>query len=151
MVKLPKIHVDILSPTTNHIIKHGKFKEDGNRIVIQKPKKLSGGKTAGYRPEFDQNCILTGERGIWPFKFTTRRLMLVNGASKCIEFNGKEIEPNLPNRSIIKELFDAGVLTKAGITLQKIQVPMLLYVAISIVIMLQIVSFLVNSGRVQFA
>jgi len=77
--------------------------------------------------------------------------MVKDGASKCIDFYGKDdVEIPFYDRKAVKKLFETEVIKHAGATTQKVTVPIFVYLLIGISIMIGIVNILVSSGRIYF-
>lgn len=147
---MPKIRVEIIGE--NNIVLHRRrFKYEGNKIIIEKPSKGRG--KIGYEPSFSKDSILTYEVGVSPFKFLRRKVVLVNGADKCVEwFNTPPnviFEPNIPDQTTLKRIFSANVLEKAGTLASKVQVPTIMYVFLFMSFAISFLTFLVVTGRVR--
>ena len=145
MQKLSKEIVEIIGE--NGIKKRKKYPIEQNKVVIDKQKT----KHAGWMPEFTKDSFLYYFSGIFPFKRLKRKLMIMEGADKCIEFRGKEdVEVPIYNKEVVKKLFEAEVIKHAGATTQKVGVPIFVYLLLFLMLMLGIVNILVTSGRIRF-
>ena len=139
-----KERVEIISGNTRKMTKKYKIL-DGNTIELKKASKGRGkmGKYAKFDPA-KSYYYYTGKI----FRGLKRKLYLVDGASKCVEF-GKEINLNAPTTQEIINLFDAKVFDKSGVVGHKIEVPLLLYLLIGGVLVLQIFMFMNAQGLVR--
>jgi len=134
----------------NDIRKSKKYPVKENKVLIEPPKTRGRGHS-GWMPEFTKDCFLYFVAGRFPFKKLQRKLMVVSGASKCIEFKGKEgVEVPIFDREASKKFFEANVIKSAGETTQKISIPIFVYLLLFLVLMLGIVNILVTSGRIRF-
>ena len=131
------------------IKKRKKFVVEGNKVVIEAPK-VRGRGHSGWMPEFNKDCFLFYYVGFFPFKRLKRKLMVMEGANKCIEFKGKDVQVPIYDREASKRHIKANVLQKAGESVQKVSVPIFVYLLLFITVMLGIVNILVASGRVYF-
>jgi len=134
------------------ITEYGSYKKKypivDNSLEIRPPRTGPGG--TAYRVEFDRNCIIPFETGIWPFKSKKEKVMFAMGASKCINFGKGAIQVAMWDKTSEEELFKANVIKAAGATTTKTQIPMLLYLLIATVIMLQVIGILMSTGRLRF-
>jgi len=149
MAKLAKEIVEIIGE--NGIKKRKKYPvaEKGDKIIIEKASKGRG--NAGWMPEFSKDSFLYYFSGIFPFKRLKRKLMVKDGADKCIDFYGKDgVEVPFYDREASKKFFTANVIKSAGETTQKISIPIFVYHLLFISLMLGIVNILVSSGRIYF-
>ena len=139
-----KERVEIIAGNTQKKIKKYKIIA-GNKVLIQK-----GGKGRGkteYAPSFDpQTSFLYKPRLFGGLK---RKLVLTENALKCWEFKDQKIIENLPTRDEIKKFFDAKLLDHAGKSVQKVQVPLMLYLIVGGVLVLQIFMFMQSQGLVR--
>lgn len=115
-----------------------------NSVLIEKSKRGRKGHPP-YKAEFTKDCILNYKVGIWPFRRLKQKLMLIEGADKCIDFKTGTV-PNC-DRETLKRLAEAEVLHKAGATLQKLQVPTFVYILLIIIAGLSFLSLLFSSGQ----
>jgi len=148
MRKVDKLLVEIIGE--NGIKKRKKYPiaKDGNKVVIEKATKGRG--HAGWMPEFDRDCMLYYFSGIFPFKRLKRKLMVMDGASKCIGFMGKDVQVPVYDREASKKFFKANVIKSAGETAHKVTVPIFVYLLLFLLFMLGIVNILVGTGRIYF-
>jgi len=134
----------------NDIRKEKKYPVKGNKVLIEPPKKKARGHS-GWMPEYTKDCFLYYVAGHFPFKKLKRKLMVVFGASKCIEFKGKDdVKIPVYDRETAKRLFEAEVIQHAGASIQKIAIPVFVYLLLFMLVMLGIVNILVGSGRIYF-
>jgi len=144
----PKIKVDVINESG---LKTKKYPVEGNHIIIREGKRGRGG--AGYTPSFDRDCLVPYYVGFWPFKHLKQKLMLIEGADKCVSFNFTEekAEVDTPtwSREALEKASEATVIKAAGATFQKLKIPALLYIALFMVVGLEFLILLVLSGRVR--
>jgi len=132
------------------IKKRKKYPVENNKVLIEKPK-IRGKGHSGWMPEFDKHCFLYYHTGIFPFKRLKRKLMVMDGASKCIAFKGKDdVKVPVFDRKTAKTLFEAEVIQHAGASTQKVTVPIFVYLLLFLLFMLGIVNILVGTGRIYF-
>ena len=145
MVGKPKIKVDVINESG---LKTKKYPIEGNQIIIKPAKRGRGG--AGYAAKFDKNCLLPYHVGLWPFKHLKQKLMLIEGAAKCVSFDFTDKKANMPNwsREALERASEATVIKAAGATFQKLKIPTLLYIALFLVVGLEFLNLLVLTGKV---
>ena len=84
-----KILTEIITPQG---IDKRKLRVENNYIIVKKAKKGRGG--AGYKAKFNKNCIINYDyKPLWPLpypKWMRQKLMLIDGADKCISFRFEE-------------------------------------------------------------
>jgi len=145
-----KILTEVISPVGCY---KKKFPVEGNTIVIRRARRGPGG--AAYKAEFDRDCLISYWTGWGPFKKLHQKLLLIEGADKCVSFKFKEEigEINLPiwDRETAARFFEASVIKAAGATVQKIKIPISLYIILILVVIMQFISLIVLSGRIRFA
>jgi len=129
------------------IVKRKKFPVEDGTVLIRKGKRGPGG--AAYKPKFNRNCLLWEKRGLIPFKSYKPKLMLMEGADRCIEFNSDSVDIPMWDRKTEENLFKASVIKAAGATVQKIQIPFIFYILIFFGIILQFFTILILTGRVR--
>ena len=145
MPKFSKEIVEIIGE--NGIKKRKKYPIEQNKVVIDKQKT----KHAGWMPEFTKHSFLYYFSGVFPFKRLKRKLMVMEGANKCIEFRGKDdVEVPIYNKEVVKKLFEVEVIKHAGATTQKVTIPIFVYLLMFLVLMLEIVNILFTTGRIRF-
>jgi len=148
MPRNPKEIVEIIGEYG--IKKRKKYPVKENKVLIEPPKVKARGHS-GWMPDFDKDCFLHYNVGIFPFKRLKRKLMVMDGASKCINFYGKDaVEIPFYDRETARKLFNAEVIKHAGATTQKVTVPIFVYILLFMALMLGIVNILVSSGRIYF-
>lgn len=143
---------DIITP---HGLVRRKLKMENNHIIIKEPKKGRGG--AGYKAKFDKSCIITFvHKPLWPLprpRFLKQKLMLIDGADKCISFRFEEdkVGVDMPvwNREMEEKLFEANVIKASGQISSKLKVPSLLYILLIASLAVCFLTFLVVSGRLH--
>ena len=142
----PKIKVHVINEAGE---KTKKYPIEGNQIIIKPAKRGRGG--AGYKAKFDKNCLIPYHVGFGPFKQLKQKLMLIEGASKCVSFDFADKKAYMPSwsRKGLEKASEATVIKAAGASFQKLKIPTLLYVALFMVAILEFLNFLVSTGRVR--
>jgi len=144
----PKILVEIIGEEGIKLKK--KYPIEGNTIVIQ-PRKT---RNPGYYPKFGRNCLLSYFVGFGPFKRLKQKLLLIEGANECVSFNftGKTAEVDMPiwDRETEQKLFEASVIKAAGASVQRIKIPIFLYILVFMGFAIGFLNFLVATGRIRF-
>ena len=142
---MPKIPVEIVGKAFTKL-KNCEIR--GKLVVLKKETK----EHPEYAAEFDESCILTREFGRIR-KTYQRRLMIIEGAKKCISFASKRgVLDNAPpglDFAAIQSHFDAEVAKKQGQVHTKLDVPTSLYIFLVVIMILQFISMIMNSGRIQ--
>lgn len=117
---------------------------DGNKIIIKQGKGVRG--DPSIKAVFDKDCILAYSVGIGVFRRWKQKLMWIEGHHNCINFKGKVALSYVD----VKGYFNAGAIKNSGSTIQTIKIPPILYVLFVAVMFLQVLGFLVSTGRVRF-
>ena len=121
---MAKIRVEIIGKAKT---KAKKCELRGNLVVLEKKSK----KHPEYTAEFTEDCVLREVYGRIRKK-TKLKLMILDGASKCINFASKrgKLKGDLPylDRAAIKAHFEREVMHKQGMVHTKLDVPIILYV-----------------------
>lgn len=145
----PKIKVDVINERG---LKTKKYPIEGNNIIIRAAKRGRGG--AAYKAEFDKNCLLPYHVGFWPFKRLKQKLVLIEGATKCVSFHftekGTQVDTPTWDRHSEEELFKASVIKAAGASTQKVTVPTIFYVLMFMTFAIGFINFLIATGRLRF-
>ena len=133
-----------------------KYPIRGNKVIIRPARKGPGG--TEYAPTFDKSCILPYVVGWGPFKRLKHKLVLIDGANRCVSFRFTKDEQgnkvamiDVPvwDRWTEEEFFKANVIKAAGSTIQKVSIPTSVYVLLALIFIMQIIGLLVASGRVR--
>ena len=108
----PKIKVEIVYKNGDTRIKRCKIA--GNRVVIEAKKRGRGGK--GWSPTFNRACIIERKVRKLIFKLTEKRLMVMEGSEKCVNFAPKQKKLDIPlwDRQQCQDFFDVSVLRQSG-------------------------------------
>ena len=108
----PKIKVEIVYKNGDTRVK--KCRIAGNRVVIEAKKRGRGGK--GWSPTFNRACIIERKARKLIFKVTEKRLMIMEGSEKCVNFapNQKQLDVPLWDRKNCQDFFDVSVLRQSG-------------------------------------
>jgi len=110
-----------------------------NRVLIRKGKGVRG--DPDVTAEFNDDCVVFYRNKLGLLK---RKLVWKQGHKRCVSFWGKHVALSMPDP---EGFFNSGVIRNAGSTVTTIKAPVFLYLAIGMVIVMQIVGFLVQSGR----
>ena len=128
----------------NTVIKKKKCTLDGNTIIIEKGSRGKG--NIGWKvPVRGQDWKYYRKLG-----FLKRKLEIKVDAKNFIPF-GTELENvEVPTctRKDIEEYSNANVIKKSGMSTQKIEVPILLYLLVGGVLILQIIQFMMSQGMI---
>jgi len=143
----PKILVEIIGKTET---KKKKVKVQQDHIEVYKGRRGRGG--VAYRPQFDNSCLVKYKTGIWPFRRLKQKLILVEGAEKCVSFYPERKTAEVPwyDMKAMERIWNAHVIKASGAIKQKLEVPTLLYIMIAAVLIAQILSALIFTGRIRF-
>jgi len=134
-----KILVEIITPKG---VKRKKLVVEGKYVIIHQGKGVRGDPV--IKAEFDDDCILYYKKffGL----FLKQKLVLIEGHKKCVSFKPKTGLSYFD----VKGFFNAGAIKNAGATIQSIKIPLTFYLIIGAVLVMQIISLLVSTGRVRF-
>lgn len=129
------------------MISRRKYPIEEDKVVIEAGRKK--GKGSGYRPGFENNSILYYTTGRGPFKRLHRKLILMEGAKKCLSFKDGKAHKAYWDRKTERALFEAEVIKSAGATTQKIHVPPFLYILVFAGIMVSVITLIMvmRGGR----
>lgn len=108
----PKIKVEIVYKNGDTHIK--KCKIEGNRVIIEPTKRGRGGK--GWSPTFNRASIIERKGRKFIFKVKEKRLMVIEGSEKCVNFPPDQKEADIPlwDRKQCQNFFDVSVLRQSG-------------------------------------
>lgn len=139
-----KERVEILSGNT--IKSRKKYKVENNTVVIEKAGKGRG--HIGWTPKYSESSFIY-KRNI--FGILKRKLVVIEGSDRCIDFKTEDDEARTYPVTIqtIKQWYEAKLLEHAGQSTQNIKVPILLYLLIGGVLILEIFNFLVTQGMIR--
>lgn len=144
----PKIRTEIITMTGRILKKKLPYRQ--HKVIVKEARKGRGG--AGYQPSFNKLCILEEDKGFWPFKKTDKKLVLIDGAEKCIEFHldPKKTTIDIPryDRESAEKLFEASTIKNAGMTGSKIQIPTAFYVLSILPTILIFIVLLAVTGKI---
>lgn len=123
-----------------------KYPIEGDKVIIKKGK--TGRGHAAYAPTFDRNCFVYYKAGL--FRTLQRKLILMEDAEKCVSFKDKD-NVDLPSwdRPSLEHASEATVLKAAGASMQKIQIPVVLYILLFVSVALGIIQILLMTGRLK--
>lgn len=137
MSKNQKILVEIYDKTG--LKQRKKCKIIGNQVEIR-PKKT---RDPGWYADFGELSIVYFMSG-FPFKKLNRKLMVKEGATRCISLRSFPVEVPVWDSRMEKEVANAHILKHAGTSLQKVQVPswlimiLLANIGLTVIILLKI-------------
>lgn len=142
--KTPKILVEIVNGVYP---RRKKCVIDGSHVIIEPGKSGRGG--AAQKAEFTPNCLVPYYAGIPPFKSIKHKLILKEGATKCVSFAKPEdyLAPTC-TKSDVSHYGEATVIKLSGSL--KGENRMFVYILLGIIIILNVVGLLVASGNVRF-
>ncbi|HKJ30799.1 MAG TPA: hypothetical protein VKA34_03180 [Balneolales bacterium] len=143
MSSLKKHKEKVLIIAGNTVIKKKKCVVDGDRVIIEKPNRGRG--NIGWTPSF-KSTDFKYKRNI--FGILKRHLEIKQDAKKFIPFGAATVDVPTCSRKDIEEYGNAKVISKSGMTQNELQVPIVLYLLIGGVLILQLLSFLMSQGMV---
>jgi len=136
-----KILVEIID-SSNHIKKRKKFPVKNGFVIFHKGKGVRGDPT--LKAKYDNESVLT-QKYFFGLRIT-RKLQILEGATSCISFKRKKAKLGYQD---VAGFFDAGVVKTFGSTIQHIKIPLAFYLIVGAVLILQIISLFLMSGRVR--
>ena len=141
---MPKMLVETISATG--ALKK-RYNYEGNKLLIRKGKD----RHAGYNPRFSKNSIIPYRTGFGPLKFWKHKVILIDGADECLNFNAELPEAEIPvwDRKSEEKLFEANVIKASGTVSNKIQIPTLFYLLLIFPTILGFVNILIMTGRLR--
>jgi len=124
----PKIKVEIVYKNGDSSIKN--YKIMGNRVIIKPTKRGRGGK--GWSPTFERGCIIERKARKFIFKVREKRLMVMEGSEKCVNFSPDQKELNVPlwDRNQCQDFFDVAVLKQSGDVKIKHELPFVFWLLV---------------------
>lgn len=141
----PRLNVEIIYKTGDSRIK--KCQIAGNRVIIEQKRRGRGGK--GWSPTFDKACIIERKTRKLIFKRVEKRLMVMEGAEKCVNFAPTQKAVNIPtfDRKECQEFFDVSVLRQSGDVKIKHELPFVFWLLavlglINLVLMIRAMGFI---------
>jgi len=143
---MPKMLVEIIGE--NGSTKR-KCSLQGKQILIKKGSKGRG--NADYLADYTNASVIPYRRGFGPFKWLSQKVMLMEGADKCMSFynvNGTP-EYDLPrwDRAAEARLFEANVIKSSGNVTNTLKIPTMLTMFLAVGLVLQFLILLVATGR----
>jgi hypothetical protein len=140
-----KILVEVLD--NSGIKQKKKCVVEGTKVIVRKKSGKGKNYKPAYKAGFDESCLLY-YRGMWPFRFLKRKLQLIDGHNHCIKFDYKKKTVDF-SRFDATQFFKGEVLDKSGNVKMKVEVPFVLYMILGIILVMNIVSILVFTGRLR--
>jgi len=129
MLRKPTILVEIIHQNSDSTFKKCPIEE--NKVIIQKGKRGRGG--IEWAPTFDKGCIIEPKKRFLFFftKKLPKRLMVLKGSQKCIDFETKP-DPNLHGLSFrdLEKLSDLEVIKRSGEVKIKHELPLVFWVLV---------------------
>lgn len=119
----------------------------GNTIILRPAKEGRGG--AAITAEYDTDCLIPYYGGIWPFRSIRYKLLLKEGAAKCVSFKTNPVEVPSCSRNDVVKYGNATVIKLAGALKPPFNINFV-YVLLIIGLILTGISILVGSGNIQF-
>lgn len=138
--KEKKLLVEILS---NSGSSKKKCVDKGEYVLIHKGKGVRG--DPSVKAYYDKDCLIPYKTGLL-LKTVRQKLVWKEGHKRCVRFYGKNIDISRPD---IAGFFNAGAIKNAGSTLQTIKIPMLFYLIVGFGLFVDIIGFLIMTGRLQ--
>lgn len=125
----PKIMVEIIYKNLDIIKKKCKITE--NKVQIRKGRRGHGG--IAWNPIFTKESILeVKSRFLLFFKRTQKKLMVLDGAEKCLEFNEKNVDLHGLNRQSLEELANLEVIRRSGQVRIKHELPFIFWLLVAL-------------------
>jgi hypothetical protein len=152
-ILVPRILTEIYGPQG---MRKRKLRVEGNQVIVRSSKKGRG--LPDYRASFDESSIILYKKGIWPFKLLRQKVMLIDGADKCISLHygfdaqgSPQARLDLPlyDRSAMERLAEATVIKNAGNVSAKMQIPGSFFMVSLLGLALSLITLLVVSGRLK--
>ena len=140
-----KILVEVLD--SSGIKQKKKCVVEGTKVIVRKKSGKGKNYKPAYKAGFDESCLLY-YRGMWPFRFLKRKLQLIDGHDHCIKFDYTKKTVDF-SRFDIGNMFKAEVLEKAQASKTKLDVPFMLYLILIFILLMNVVSILVFTGRLR--
>lgn len=121
---------------------------DENRVILRPAKEGRGG--AAITADFDNGCLVPYYTGLWPLRSIKHKLVLKEGASKCVNFIDKD-DTNAPTctKSDVSKFGQATVIKLSGSLKPPFNVN-IIYVLLVVGLILTGISILVGTGRLRF-
>jgi len=73
----------------------------------------------------------------------------MEGADKCVSFKKDNLDLPCWDRPTEEKLFEVSVIKAAGATVQKIQIPIILYILLFVIVALSFIQLMVMTGRLR--
>lgn len=141
--KKPKILVEIVGATPNK----RRLPIEGNKVIVKEGKPGRGGEA--ITAEFSNSCLIPYYAGIPPFRSMKHKLILKEGASKCVNFDDKNTDAPTCSLADVQKFGEASVIKAAGMNKNPLNMGML-YILIFAAIALGVLNLLVASGNIRF-
>jgi hypothetical protein len=148
---MPKISVELIQGNRSRV---KRYPYEGSKINIRPWDK---NRNSGYHPEFTHASLIKREIKLFPFlpfTISKERVMLFDGADKCIEFfedsKSKTASIEMPkwDRKAEEELFNAQVLRESG-NPKPSSMSSYLLMFLVVLCILGFLNILVGSGRLR--
>jgi hypothetical protein len=133
-----KISVDLITPKG---VRRKKLVVEGKYVILKEGKGVRGDPTV--KAEFDDDCLLY-YKSFFGLRLH-QKLVLVEGHKKCVSFRPKVGLSYFD----VKGFFNAGAIKNAGSTIQHIKIPLAFYLIVGAVLILQVITLLLSSGRIR--
>lgn len=143
MFNLGKHKERVIIISGNTVIKKKKCVVEGNRVIIEKGQRGKG--NIGWKPIFEHSNFKYYRK----LGFLKRKLEIKVDALKFIDFGKESVDVPTCDRKTVEEYANANVIKKSGLSTQKIEVPLLFYLLVGAVLMLQIIQFMISQGMIR--
>lgn len=126
----------------NTVIKKKNCSLEGNRVIIEKGSRGKG--NIGWKPTVKPSNYKYYRK----LGFLKRKLEIKVDALTFIDFGKEPVNVPTCDRKTVEEYSNANVIKKSGMSTQKIEVPILLYLIVGAVLILQIFQFMMSQGMI---
>lgn len=142
--KKPKILVEIVGATPNK----RRLPIDGKKVIVKEGK--AGRGNEAVTAEFSNGCLIPYWAGIPPFRSMKHKLILKEGASKCVNFDDPK-NTDAPSCTLadVQRFGEATVIKAAGMNKNPLNMG-ILYILLFAALALGVLNLLVASGNIRF-
>ena len=126
----------------NTVIKKKNCIIEGNKVIIEKGSRGKG--NIGWKPEVKPSNFKYYRK----LGFLKRKLEIKVDALEFIDFGVSPVDIPTCDRKTVEEYSNANVIKKSGMSTQKIEVPILLYLMVGAVLILGIIQFMLSQGMI---
>lgn len=138
-----KERVEIISGNT--VKSRKKYHVENGYVIIQKGGK-GRGKTA-WNPQFTESCFKYKRNILGILK---RTLAVKEGSENCIDYGKENEDVKMYPITLLslKHWYESKLLQHAGQSTQQIKVPLILYLIVGGVLILQVIDFMISQGMI---